>query len=51
MQIQTLEQTLFNLLIFGKSRFPPKRLYFSLFKQTLQFLEQIYVKNVYGAGI
>ena len=33
---------------------PLFRLFFGLFKQTLQFLQQIYVKNVhpvYGAGI
>ena len=27
MQFQTLEQTLFNFLILGKSRFPPKKFY------------------------
>ena len=25
-QVQTLEQTLFNILILGKSRFPPKEI-------------------------
>ena len=27
MQVQILEQTIFNFLILGKSRFPPKKFY------------------------
>ena len=53
--VQLCYRITLSILFFKKCEIPGLFfVYFRLFKQTLQFLQQIYVKNVhpvYGAGI